>query len=254
MQPYFFPYLGHFALVANVDRWLVFDITQYTPRNWMNRNRILHPAGGVQYVTVALANTSIRIRTHEARVLDSGVTRRSLLGKMTHYRRTAPYYERVMEIVENVFRASCGGSLATLNVLGLEAVCRYLGIPFEYDICSRMKLDLPPGLGPGEWAPAICSRVGATEYLNPIGGKYLFSSDLFDRSGVRLSFLEYDPMVYPVGGYAFEPNLSILDVLMWNSPESVMSHLRAAARLFQSAGIMRSEVAALPPGHFAATA
>jgi hypothetical protein len=30
MQPYFFPYLGHFALIAAVDEWVVFDVTQYT--------------------------------------------------------------------------------------------------------------------------------------------------------------------------------------------------------------------------------
>ena len=44
MQPYFFPYLGHFALIANVDAWIVFDVTQYTPRTWINRNRVLHPS------------------------------------------------------------------------------------------------------------------------------------------------------------------------------------------------------------------
>jgi WbqC-like protein family len=43
MQPYFCPYLGHFALIAAVDQRIVFDVTQYTPKTWMNRNPILHP-------------------------------------------------------------------------------------------------------------------------------------------------------------------------------------------------------------------
>jgi hypothetical protein len=42
MQPYFFPYLGHFGLIAAVDQWIVFDVTQYTPKTW-NRNPSLHP-------------------------------------------------------------------------------------------------------------------------------------------------------------------------------------------------------------------
>ena len=29
MQPYFFPYLGHFSLISSVDKWVVFDVTQY---------------------------------------------------------------------------------------------------------------------------------------------------------------------------------------------------------------------------------
>jgi len=54
MQPYFFPYLGHFSLISSVDKWIVFDVTQYTPKTWMNRNRILHPKTGWQYVPFRL--------------------------------------------------------------------------------------------------------------------------------------------------------------------------------------------------------
>ena len=45
MQPYFFPYIGYFSLIANTDLWVVFDTPQYTRKSWMNRNRILHPRG-----------------------------------------------------------------------------------------------------------------------------------------------------------------------------------------------------------------
>ena len=38
MQPYFFPHLPHFALIDQTDRWVVLDVTQYTPQTWMNRN------------------------------------------------------------------------------------------------------------------------------------------------------------------------------------------------------------------------
>jgi hypothetical protein len=46
MQPYFFPYLGHFALISQCEKWVVFDITQFTPKSWMSRNRVLHPKQG----------------------------------------------------------------------------------------------------------------------------------------------------------------------------------------------------------------
>ncbi len=62
MQPYFFPYLGHFALIAHTDAWVVFDISQYTPKTWMNRNRVLHPTDGWTYVTAPLSNSSIHIK------------------------------------------------------------------------------------------------------------------------------------------------------------------------------------------------
>ena len=42
MQPYFFPYLGYFDLINQVDTWIVFDIVQFIRHGWINRNRILH--------------------------------------------------------------------------------------------------------------------------------------------------------------------------------------------------------------------
>ena len=41
MQPYFFPYIGYFALVNYVDEFIFFDTPQYINHGWVNRNRIL---------------------------------------------------------------------------------------------------------------------------------------------------------------------------------------------------------------------
>ena len=54
MQPYFFPYLGYFDLINRVDKWIVFDTPQYIRHGWVNRNRILHPHQGWQYIVVPL--------------------------------------------------------------------------------------------------------------------------------------------------------------------------------------------------------
>src|SRR6516162_1956669 len=160
MQPYFFPYLGHFALIANVDEWIVFDVTQYTPKTWINRNRVLHPASGANWVSVPLKNSSISIRIHEARILDRAAAAKATLGKLSHYRHKAPFARQVEEIVEATFASKgIGDSLAGLDVAGLDTVCAYLGVPFRRTICSELNLSLPEHLGPGEWAPAIAALV-----------------------------------------------------------------------------------------------
>lgn len=220
MQPYFFPYLGHFSLIAAVDEWLVFDITQYTPKTWMNRNRILHPGDGWQYVSVPLANASISIKTSEARVLDPAAAFRSLTGKLSHYKRKAPYYDAVLHLVEEAFDDH-DDSLVRLDVRGLAAVCRYLDIPFRYRICSELHLALPDGLGPGEWALEISDQLGAGSYLNPSSGQALFDPVRFAERGIGLHFARPSEFVYRSGPYRYEPWLSVLDVLMWNPPNVV---------------------------------
>ena len=222
MQPYFFPYLGHFSLIAAVDEWVVFDITQYTPKTWMNRNRILHPKSGWQYVTVPLSNSSISIKTHEARILNLAEAKSGISGKLSHYKKKAPCFEPVNALVNEVFDSATDDSLVHLNVRGLDKVCQYLDIPFNYKICSELDLALPEKLGPGEWALEICSQLGATNYINPASGQDIFNPAEFSRRGISLHFAQAAEFVYDTAPYQYESNLSIIDVLMWNPPEVVI--------------------------------
>jgi hypothetical protein len=230
MQPYFFPYVGHFALIAHSDRWIVFDVTQYTPRSWINRNRVLHPSGGWNYVSIPLADSTTTIRIQDARLADPAGAGRSVAGKLSHYRRKAPHYEAVQAIVAATF-APPTDSLVDLNVRGLQAVCRYLEIPLELQICSRMGLDLPERTDPGLWALEICRQVGADEYLNPMGGRELFDPSAYAQAGVTLQFLQPPALRYDTGPYVFEPDLSILDVMMWNEPQRIREAIATQSRI-----------------------
>lgn len=230
MQPYFFPYLGHFSLIAAVDEWIVFDITQYTPKSWMNRNRILHPNKGWQYVTVPLSNSSISIKTHEARILDTAKAKASIAGKISHYKKKAPYFTVVNDILNEVFDSTKDDSLVHLDVQGLVAVCQYLNIPFKYRICSELSLSLPPNLGPGEWALEVCSQLGAKDYVNPAGGQDLFDKLAFDKRGVSLQFAQSPEFIYDTAPYLYEPNLSILDVMMWSSPSVITDVIQCSVQ------------------------
>jgi len=235
MQPYFFPYLGHFALIAAVDEWIVFDVTQYTRKSWINRNRVLRPGGGWQYISIPLKNSSIHIRISEAEVADLANQARHVLGKISHYKKHAPYYARVCDIVRSAFADAVSDSLVALNVRSLRAVCDYLGLPFRYRICSQLGLDLPDRLHPGGWAPWIAGKLSADTYINPSAGHELFDPAEFARQKVTLRFLEFSSFVYETPGYSFKSDLSILDVLMWNSPGAVIQAIRDNSALISVA-------------------
>ena len=64
MQPYFFPYIGYFQLMAASDLFVVFDDAQYIYQGWTNRNRILIN-GTAQWITMPVAASS-----HELPFLD----------------------------------------------------------------------------------------------------------------------------------------------------------------------------------------
>jgi hypothetical protein len=236
MQPYFFPYLGHFALIAAVDEWVVFDVTQYTRKSWINRNRVLRAAGGWQYVSIPLINSSIHVKISEARIAKLGEQEQYALGKISHYRRRAPYYVQACEIVRSTFAGLPDDGLVSLNVAGLRTVCQYLGLPFHCRICSQLAIDYPDGLSAGRWAPWICAKLSADVYINPVGGRELFDPADFANAGVSLQFLDFASFIYDTYPYNFERDISILDVLMWNSPDTIVQAIRKNSSLISTLG------------------
>jgi len=88
-----------------------------------------------------------------------------------------------------------------------------------------MNLALPEITDPGHWALEISTALGATEYLNPPGGRDLFNAAEFSARGIKLTIQEPVEFAYSCPGYKFVPNLSIIDVMMWNSPAEIMRQL-----------------------------
>ncbi|HVV63545.1 MAG TPA: WbqC family protein [Pseudolabrys sp.] len=225
MQPYFFPYLGYFELIARTDKWVVFDVVQYNAKSWMNRNRILHPTQGWQYINVPVNHAPHGTPIKDIVVKDRAAALTRVLGQLEHYRKRAPHFRDVTEIV----RAAFGGAsdrLVDVNVATLAAVCKYLGIGFDYSLCSAMNLDLGNVEHAGQWALAIAKQLGASEYLNPPGGRDIFRQEEWDAAGIRLRFTEMPDFTYDCAPYQFVEHLSILDVLMWNEPAKVVRALR----------------------------
>ena len=72
---------------------------------------------------------------------------------------------------------------------------------------------------------AICEAVGARTYINSIGGRELYSVAAFGGRGIDLKFLQPRPVIYRQFGDGFVPSLSIVDVMMFNSKESVRAML-----------------------------
>ena len=67
----------------------------------------------------------------------------------------------------------------------------------------------------------ICKKVGATHYINAIGGMALYDKTAFSDQNIILQFIQSHPIVYTQFKNAFVPHLSVIDVMMFNAPEKV---------------------------------
>ena len=80
----------------------------------------------------------------------------------------------------------------------------------------------------------ICSLLAATSYMNPASGKDIFDPVESSRRGISLHFAQPAEFVYSTVPYQYEPNLSILDVLMWNPPALVADAARNGLMLINA--------------------
>lgn len=238
MQPYFFPYLGHFDLINLVDEWIVFDTPQYMRHHWMNRNHILHPTSGRKYIMVPLRKHHRDTPINKICIAMETDWRGRILGQLQHYKKEAPYYKEVTNFLEECF-SEASSYLSEMNIETLRKTCRRLSITTPIRVLAQMNLVLEGVVeGPGDWALNISRAAGASEYINPSGGAALFDENRFREHGIKLIIQSFTNMIYPCGTYQFEPGLSIVDVMMWNHPEQI-KHYLDTFRLKQTGGEVR---------------
>lgn len=221
MQPYFFPYLGYLSLIEATDQWIVFDPVQYKRKAWVNRNRVLKGDGSWQYFRVPVAKHSRNTLIRDIQVSEGEDWRAKIFGQLIHYKKRAPYYAQVLDLLKEAFSEK-EASITAINTKGLDLVCQYLGIAFEYKIYSEMELEHKEVKHPGEWAWRISEALGAKEYLNPPGGEAIFQPEQFNSSGIDLIYVKNRLTPYTQKGGEFEAGLSIVDALMFNSPEDAL--------------------------------
>lgn len=221
MQPYFFPYIGYFSLIKHVNEFMLFDTPQFIRHGWIERNRILKQNEGWLYIKVPLAKHSREEVIKNVQIDESQPWRRTILSQLEVYKKIAPHYIDVRAMVEESL-VSDATSIVDLNKRTLETVCRYLGISTPITLFSEAGLSLGPVDAPDEWALRICQAMGdPIEYWNPPGGMSFFDKGKYDDAGVALKFHSIRLQEYDQRRVSFEPGLSVVDVLMFNSVDEV---------------------------------
>ncbi len=224
MQPYFFPYLGYFSLIKHSDRFILLDVVQFIRHGWIERNRILKPGEGWQYIQVPLVKHPRETPINEVKIRINESWQDRILRQLEHYKRRAPYYREVVNFLENAFSHE-KGSIADLDAHLLEATCQYIGIPFKREVFSEMHLAIEPVAAPDEWALNICRALSADTYINPPGAMELFYRDKYAQAGIMLKFVKVNLRPYDQRRQFFEEGLSILDVMMFNTPQQIQAML-----------------------------
>lgn len=221
MQPYFFPYLGYFVLIKNTDRFILLDEVQFIRHGWIERNRIIKQNSDWLYFKVPLIKESSRTLIKDIRIDNAANWKRTAIDQLVVYKRNAPNYFSVIKLIKSIFENEYN-DIVTLNYSVLKGVCEYLNIETDIQVFSKMNLSIEAPSEPDDWALNICKSLGnIKEYWNPPGGKEFFDPKKYERANIALKFIQPKIDEYDQKRQPFIPGLSIIDVLMFNSVETI---------------------------------
>lgn len=214
MQPYFMPYIGYFQLMKAVDKYVVYDDVNYIKGGWVSRNNLLIN-GEKQMFTITLLGASPNKLFNEIEVGDNFKKLTKTL--QVNYSR-APYFNQTMALMEKIVTFP-NRQLALFIANSFQVILDYLSIDTELLMSSKLNKD--NSLKGETKVLHICNLMNADTYYNAIGGLQLYDKKEFEKHGVKLRFIDSQIKEYPQHAKEFVPNLSIIDVLMNNSPLDV---------------------------------
>lgn len=216
MQPYLLPYIGYFQLMSATDQFVVYDNIKYTKKGWINRNRI-SINGKDAFFTIPLKAGSDADNVVEKFVSES-FNPTKMLNKFHGAYQKSPFFDETFSLLELVFTYKAE-NLFDFIFHSLKATARHLEMRDNFVVASSIPAD--HSLTAQDKVIDICTALGATQYINPEGGMSLYSRQVFAESAIELKFLRSKAFQYQQKHDAFLPNLSISDVLMFNSRQSV---------------------------------
>jgi len=240
-QPTYLPWLGYFDLIDQVDRFVILDTVQFEKQSWQQRNRIKTPTG-LQWLTVpVIFRGRLDQKIRDVEIRDTSFSLKHLRAIELNYGR-APYFHTQYSIFCSLLQQTQNNtSLVDLNTRLLHWFMEFLGIRTAVVLASSLAQEGKRT----QLLANICKKLGATEYLSPIGSAEYLLSELkfFSDINVEVLFHNYIHPEYEQLFPPFLPFASTID-LIFNEGDRSMEIIRSGRNKPLSAQAMTARLAA----------
>lgn len=205
MQPYVFPYIGYYQLIKSVDKFYVFDDVAFIKKGWINKNKII--VNNLEHsFTIPLKNVSQNRKINEHYVTDEFPKWKENFYKTLYSSYSKlENYNTIIKIIEKSFSHT---NMSDIAEASLQLVLEYLEIDTRFERTSSLSNITSTK---SQRLIDICNSVGATTYINSIGGQVLYNKEEFKQNKIDLYFLQCNGTC----GY-----ISMIDLLMKNGKQT----------------------------------
>ena len=214
-QPDYIPYIGYFYKISRSDKFVFLDDCQFSNDNMHNWNRIKTPQGECKL--------KIPVEQHLGDNINKVRTRDELKWKKKHLKTIemnylrAPYFKEIFPKFEELVNRDYT-NIADMNIAVNTWIAKEFGFKAEFSRSSEMPIDTVNE----ERVIEICKMLGGDEYISGNGARAYQKQEHFDEAGVKLTYTDYKPIVYPQLWGEFIENMSVIDYIFncgfdWNN-------------------------------------
>jgi hypothetical protein len=209
-QPTYLPWIGIFKAIDFCDNFVFYDDVQFEKQSWQQRNKIASPNKGESFmyirVTVQKHHLSTAIKDIRVKNVEFYTEHLKLIRDI--YSKSS-YTSEVLGVLLEVYSQNYT-SLADLNINLIKKISSYIGIKTNF---VRSK-DLNTSGNKNNRLINMCKKFSTDTYLSPVGSKDYLDISLFNKSGIKVKFLDFGHPIYPQGKNDFFSYLSIVDMLV----------------------------------------
>ena len=205
-----------------VDKYVIYDDVNFIKSGWIYRNRIL-VNGEPKYFNLPMSGASSNKLINEVEVNNDEKLKQKNIRIIQDNYKDAPYFSDVYPMLEKIIFNN-ERNIAKYIMSSFEILLKYLNITTELVLSSSIEKN--NSLKGQEKVLEICKILGATEYYNAIGGQELYDKENFKKENIELRFLKTNEICYKQFENEFHSNLSIIDVMMFNSKTDIQKMLQ----------------------------
>jgi len=214
-QPEYFPWLGFFDKIRQVDKVVFLDNVQFKKRYFENRNRVRTYEGGMWILTPVITKGRYAQNINEVEIDNAQEWPKRLMGTIEHNYRKSPFWQELgpelCRIVMNPMNR-----LVEFNLEVILLMLKKLGLTIDWVLASTLNTQNHGS----DLILEICEKMGAREYLSGRDGKKYLNLEAFEKKGINVHFQNFVHPIYHQFHGGFEQAMSVIDLYFNLGPES----------------------------------
>ena len=211
-QPTFFPWLGYFDMISQVDKFVILDDVDFDYQSWQHRNNF-KTSTGLKLFTVPVKRGKKKDKILDIEIANPEFTYKKLIKFCSSNYNKSKYYKNYED--DLIFTLQKGFSSKNLIKLNVEIIKWFLEI-LKIDTPILYSSEMKSNSNKTFKIIDICKNLNANEYISTIGSKdYLENhKNFFINEKILLTYHKYK---HPKYNQLFGPFLEyacILDLIV----------------------------------------